>query len=137
MKKFFKTIIFVIPLVLVIMVPLVAAGNGFGGVLNAYIQLIDDKSDTVVDIIAIDKNLVKGALSGTDKYSYFQEISTFNSQVEEYRDANFVGIGVTMTDDEKGVYITSVFMNSPAYRAGLKSGDIIISVDGTSIAGKH
>lgn len=135
-KRLFKILIFVLPVILVVMIPLVAAEEGFGGVLNAYIQLIDDKSETAVDIINIDKNIIKGSLSGTDKYSYFQEITTYNSQVDEYQDASFVGIGVTMTEDQKGAFVSSVFLNSPAYRAGLKSGDIMIAVNGSSIAGK-
>lgn len=135
-KKFLKTLMFILPLVLAVMVPLVAANDGFGGVLNAYIKLINDRSETVIDTSELDKNLIKGSLSGTDKYSYFQEISTYNSQVDEYQDANFVGIGVSMIEDEKGALVSSVFMNSPAYRAGIKSGDVFVSVDGAKIAGK-
>lgn len=134
-KKSLKILLFILPLVLVVMIPLVAANEGFGGVLNAYIQLIDDKSDTVIDIVDLEKNIIKGALSGTDKYTYFQELTTYNSQVDEYQDSNFVGIGVTMILDEKGALVTSVFANSPAYRSGLKSGDVIISVNGTDIGG--
>ena len=136
MKKSLKILAFILPLVLAVMVPLVAAGYGFGGVLNAYIQLIEDRSATVVDTVNLEKNIIHGALSGTDKYSYFQELSTYNSQVDEYQDANFVGIGVTIIPDEKGALVSSVFLNSPAYRAGIKSGDIIVSAGGTSAAGK-
>lgn len=135
-KKFLKILMFILPLVLAVMVPLVAANDGFGGVLNAYINLIDDRSETIIDTTELDKNLIKGSLSGTDKYSYFQEMSTYNSQVDEYQDANFVGIGVSMIEDEKGALVSSVFLNSPAYRAGIKSGDVFVSVDGISIAGK-
>ncbi len=135
-KKILKILLFILPLVLAVMVPLVAAGNGFSGALNAYIQLIDNRSDTAVDTVNLEKNIIKGALSGTDKYSYFQELSTYNSQVDEYQDANFVGIGVSITLDEKGAFVSSVFMNSPAYRSGIKSGDVIVSADGTNIAGK-
>ena len=136
MKKSLKILAFILPLVLAVMVPLVTAGNGFGGVLNAYIQLIEDRSAMVVDTVNLEKNIIQGALSGTDKYSYFQEISTYNSQVDKYQDANFVGIGVTIIPDEKGALVSSVFLNSPAYRAGIKSGDIIISAGGMSVAGK-
>lgn len=135
-KRLLKILMFILPMILVVMIPLVAADEGFGGVLNAYIQLISDKSDTVIDIATVNKNIIKGSLSGTDKYSYFQELSTYNSQVDEYQDASFVGIGVSMTEDEKGAFVSSVFLNSPAYKAGLKSGDIMVSVNGLGIAGK-
>ncbi|MDX1357398.1 MAG: S41 family peptidase [Clostridia bacterium] len=134
--KIRRILLFVLPLVLAAMIPLVTASDGFGGVLNAYIKFIDDKSMTVVDLADLDKNLIKGALSGTDRYSYYQEMTTYESQVDEYQDANFVGIGVTIVLDEKGALVTSVFMNSPAYRGGIKSGDIIISADGIDLGGK-
>lgn len=136
MKKIQKALVLILPLLLAVMIPLVASSNGFGGALNAYIQLIEDKSSGVLDTVNLEKNIISGALSGTDKFSYFQELSTYNSQVDEYQDANFVGIGVTITTDEKGAFVSSVFVNSPAYRSGIKSGDIIISADGVDLAGK-
>ncbi len=54
-------------------------------------------------------------------------------------------IGVTMIDisspqmawmyrvDEIGTYVYSVTENSPAYQGGLRAGDLIVSIDGTSI----
>lgn len=139
-KQYSKILLFLLPVLLAVIIPVVSAvdnaGDGFGGMLNAYINLISDRSDTVINRAGLDKNIIIGSLSGADKYSYFQEMSTYDSQMTEYEDSGFVGIGVTMTPDERGALITSVFANSPAYRAGIKSGDIFVSVDGKDISGK-
>jgi carboxyl-terminal processing protease len=48
---------------------------------------------------------------------------------------DFVGIGARLAPDPLGARIATVFKNAPADRAGLKSGDTIIAVDGASTAG--
>lgn len=52
-------------------------------------------------------------------------------------DGNFVGLGVELKDDPKGLVLTSVIRGGPAWEAGLKVGEIITSVDGKSLAGMN
>lgn len=47
---------------------------------------------------------------------------------------SFVGIGVQVDTDEQAVRIVDVFADSPALRAGLRRGDLILEVDGISTA---
>lgn len=47
----------------------------------------------------------------------------------------YVGVGVTVMQVPQGLRIGSVFPDSPAIKAGLKTNDIIIKVNGKSIAG--
>ena len=47
---------------------------------------------------------------------------------------SFVGIGVQVDTDEDAVRIVDVFADSPAQRAGLQRGDLILEVDGASTA---
>jgi carboxyl-terminal processing protease len=46
----------------------------------------------------------------------------------------FFGIGATLQKGKKGVVITKVYAGSPAERAGLEPGDIIVTVDGKPTA---
>jgi carboxyl-terminal processing protease len=46
----------------------------------------------------------------------------------------FFGIGATLQKGKKGVVITKVYAGSPAERAGLEPGDIIVTVDGQPTA---
>ena len=51
---------------------------------------------------------------------------------EEKESGEYSGIGASLQKSAKGVVITSVFPGSPAAAAGLKPGDTIVSVDGSS-----
>lgn len=46
-----------------------------------------------------------------------------------------VGIGCALDPDPLGVKLAEVFEDSPALKAGLKPGDVIVAVDGVSIKG--
>ena len=51
---------------------------------------------------------------------------------EEKESGEYSGIGASLQKSAKGVVITSVFPGSPAAAGGLKPGDTIVSVDGSS-----
>ncbi len=57
----------------------------------------------------------------------------------EYREFNspphFTGIGVAVGPSSRGLLIARVFDSSPASRAGLKAGEVIVAVNGHKLAG--
>ena len=70
-----------------------------------------------------------------DRFSdYFspQSLASFNDEIA----GRFSGIGLTVTEVKQGLRIEKVFPGSPAEQAGLESGDLIVSVEGDSIAGE-
>ena len=54
---------------------------------------------------------------------------------DEEISGRFSGIGVTVIPVKQGLRVDKVFARSPASQAGLASGDLIVSVNGDSIAG--
>ena len=48
---------------------------------------------------------------------------------------HYVGIGVSLGPVAKGALIGTVFAGSPAAKAGLKAGDVIRAIDGTTVSG--
>jgi carboxyl-terminal processing protease len=69
-----------------------------------------------------------------DRFSdYFspEALQSFNEEIS----GRFSGIGLTVTQVKPGLRVASVFPHSPASEAGLAAGDLIVSVDGKSIAG--
>jgi carboxyl-terminal processing protease len=70
-----------------------------------------------------------------DRFSdYFspESLARFNDEIA----GRFSGIGLTVTEVKLGLRIEKVFPDSPAEKAGLEGGDLIVSVEGHSIAGE-
>jgi len=70
-----------------------------------------------------------------DHYSeYFspEALASFNQEIE----GHFSGIGTTVAPAKKGLRVMTVFPRSPADEAGIEPGDVIVSVEGESLAGQ-
>jgi carboxyl-terminal processing protease len=69
-----------------------------------------------------------------DRFShYFTE-----NQLEEFEAATsgrFSGVGLTVNEVPRGLRVADVLPDTPAERAGIEPGDVIVAVDGESIAG--
>jgi carboxyl-terminal processing protease len=50
-------------------------------------------------------------------------------------DPAFEGVGMSVRDDKRGLRVAKVFDGSPAQRAGIHPDDVIVAVNGRSIAG--
>jgi carboxyl-terminal processing protease len=70
-----------------------------------------------------------------DRFSeYFspESLASFNEQIE----GRFSGIGLSVVPAKRGLRATQVFPGSPAAKAAIEPGDVVVSVDGEPIAGK-
>ena len=78
------------------------------------------------------------AMSIGDDYSRYFTAEEYQALMSE-GNGNFVGIGVhaTYDVDTKGIYLFGITKNSPAEKAGLKTGDVIISADGVESTGNN
>lgn len=87
------------------------------------------------------KSSIDGMLHTLDPHSNYFDAKEFE-QFRTDQSSRYYGIGATIGDlsDEKGnviaTYIRATFDNAPAHRAGLRYGDKIIEVNGTSMLGK-
>ena len=66
-----------------------------------------------------------------DRWSYYLSAADYQTYEENMNNA-YVGIGVTITLDEEagGLRVESVEANSPAFEAGIETGDILLEVEG-------
>lgn len=78
------------------------------------------------------------AMSIGDDYSRYFTAEEYHALMNE-GSGNFVGIGVhaTFDVDTKGIYLFGIMKNSPAEKAGLKTGDVIISAEGVESTGDN
>ncbi|MBM3359828.1 MAG: S41 family peptidase [Betaproteobacteria bacterium] len=85
-----------------------------------------------------DKKIIEGALSGLvtylDPHSSYLNIEAkndFNIGVS----GEFSGIGIDVGSQDGLVRVVSPIDDSPAYKAGLKAGDLIYEIDGNNVKG--
>lgn len=79
--------------------------------------------------------LVYGAISGMvesldDPYTIFEKPETAN-EIKDNLEGNFEGIGIVIDNFNQDFLIVTVLKDSPAMKAGLKAGDIILKIDNT------
>jgi len=67
-----------------------------------------------------------------DRFSHYLAPSEYREFDEP---PHFTGIGVAVGPERRGLLIARVFDSSPAARAGLKSGELIVAVDGHKLEG--
>ena len=84
-----------------------------------------------------DKKLMEAAINGMvssleDPYSSYMNVEDA-SEFDEENTGSYVGIGVTVEYGDNVNKIIDVNKEAPAYKAGIKEGDIIIEVDGTDV----
>lgn len=100
--------------------------------LNQYREIIDKYYLGDVDETKLEEGAIKGYIEGLDD-PYTEYIS--KEDMESYLDdtmGNFVGIGIYMIKNTKydKIQVLSTIKGSPAEKAGIQAGDLILSVDG-------
>lgn len=75
---------------------------------------------------------IRGLLKGLDDHSNFMDAEEYR-QMRESTSGRFGGVGLEVSQQDGRIRVVAPIENTPAYRAGIRSGDVIISVDGESL----
>jgi carboxyl-terminal processing protease len=91
------------------------------------------ESNYVSDVKAqhLVESAVKGVLAGLDPHSAYLNQEVFREMREE-TSGKFSGLGVEVTIRDGSILVVSPIEGSPADRAGVRPGDVIIRIDGKS-----
>ncbi len=98
----------------------------FGMIKTDYVEPVDEKK-LITDAIS-------GMVSGLDPHSQYFDKKSYK-EFREGTSGRFVGVGIEIGMEDGLVKIVSPIEGSPAYRAGLKSGDLITKIDETAVKG--
>ena len=98
----------------------------FGMVKTDYVEAVDEKK-LITDAIG-------GMVAGLDPHSQYFDKKTFK-EFREGTTGRFVGVGIEIGMEDGLVKVVSPIEGSPAFRAGLKSGDLITKIDDTLVKG--
>ena len=91
----------------------------FDRVKTEYVEPVDEKK-LISDAIA-------GMVAGLDPHSQYLDKKTFK-EFRENTGGKFIGIGIEMGMEDGLVKVVSPIEGSPAFRAGLKPGDLITRI---------
>ena len=100
-------------------------------------QVLDIIENDYVDSISskdLTDKAIKQLLSNLDPHSVYIPYKKYNREEEELR-GEFAGVGVKFIILNDTLNVTNVIANGPSSNAGLKNGDVILSIDTTKVAG--
>ncbi|MDE2617868.1 MAG: S41 family peptidase [Burkholderiales bacterium] len=98
----------------------------FGMIKTDYVEPVDEKK-LITDAIS-------GMVSSLDPHSQYFDKKSYK-EFREGTAGRFVGVGIEITQEDGLVKVVSPIEGSPAYRAGLKTNDLITRIDDTAVKG--
>lgn len=110
-----------------------AETRSFSTFLQVYDLVRNEYLDSKLDDSKLEYGAIRGMLESLDDpYTRFMEPKVFRSMQDE-RQGSFFGIGIQIgMNKDKQLSVIAPLEETPAARAGLKSGDQIIEIDGKS-----
>src|SRR5882762_6396019 len=116
--------------------PTSASGNSDTEIrhnLKSFSQIYDIVEQNYAETVSPDKAIYNGAIPGMlhvlDPHSNFFDPKAYALLREDQR-GKYYGVGMTVGPRNNKVIVIAPFVGTPAYRAGIRPGDIIVAVDG-------
>src|SRR3984885_6878922 len=101
--------------------------------LHQFTTVYDMIEQNYAEPVNADKAIYNGAIPGMlhvlDPHSNFFDPKAYSLLREDQR-GKYYGVGMTVGPRNNKVIVIAPFVGTPAYRAGIRPGDIIVAVDG-------
>src|SRR5688500_17530034 len=98
----------------------------FGRIKNDYVEPVEDKK--------LITEAINGMLTGLDPHSAYLDTDAFR-ELQVGTQGEFGGLGIEVGMEDGCVKVVAPIDDSPASRAGVKSGYLIVKLDDTSVKG--
>jgi carboxyl-terminal processing protease len=98
----------------------------FGKIKSDYVESVDDK--------VLLQNAIRGMLSGLDPHSAYLDEKDFK-ELQVGTTGEFGGLGIEVGMEDGFVKVISPIDDTPAQRAGVHAGDLVIRLDDTPVKG--
>jgi carboxyl-terminal processing protease len=92
----------------------------------AYVEPVTDKE--------LLENAIKGMLSNLDPHSAYLDAKAF-AELQETTSGEFGGLGIEVGSEDGFIKVVSPIDDTPASRAGIHPGDLIVKIDGQPTKG--
>ncbi len=98
----------------------------FGAIKTGYVENVEDRK--------LITEAINGMLTGLDPHSAYLDQEAFK-ELQVGTQGEFGGLGIEVGMEDGFVKVVSPIEDTPAFRAGLKPGDLIIKLDETPVKG--
>jgi len=98
----------------------------FAKIKSDYVEKVDDKE--------LLENAIRGMLEGLDPHSAYLDEDSYKD-LQEGTSGEFGGLGIEVGMENGFVKVISPIDDTPAQKAGIKAGDLIIKLDDRSVKG--
>jgi len=103
-----------------------AFADVFGAIKSGYVEPVEDKK--------LITGAINGMLSDLDPHSAYLDADAFRD-LQVGTQGEFGGLGIEVGMEDGFVKVVSPIEDTPAFRAGLKSGDLVIKIDDAPVKG--
>ena len=98
----------------------------FGKIKSDYVENVSDEK--------LIREAINGMVRGLDPHSDFLDADAFR-ELQVSTQGKFGGLGIEVGVEDGVVRVVSPIEDTPAFRAGIKSGDLIVKIDETATRG--
>lgn len=103
-----------------------AFADVFNAIKQGYVEPVEDS--TLIN------HAISGMLSGLDPHSAYLDVDAFKD-LREGTQGEFGGLGIEVGMEDGFVKVVSPIEDTPAFRAGVLAGDLIVKLDDTPVKG--
>lgn len=96
----------------------------FGKIKSEYVDSVNDRT--------LLRDAIQGMLAGLDPHSSFLDPEDFE-EIKISTDGKFGGLGIEVTTEGGLIKVVTPIDGTPAYDAGIKTGDLILMLDGAPV----